>query len=157
MPRVKYYNTDTNKWEYADKSYGSNKNVDLAGYVKSVNGETPDENGNIEVQIGATEEEVAQIAKNKQDIEKLFDEKLDAYKLSEAVDEALAQAKASGEFKGDAGEPGKDYILTDADKQEIAELAAQMVEVSDTYDKNEIDAIMGSYITDIDTLIGGDS
>ena len=62
MPRVKYYNTDTNKWEYADKSYGSNKNVDLAGYVKSVNGETPDENGNVEVQIGATEEEVAQIA-----------------------------------------------------------------------------------------------
>lgn len=27
----------------------------------------------------------------------------------------------------------------------------------DTYTKTEIDAIMGSYITDIDTLVGGDA
>ena len=27
----------------------------------------------------------------------------------------------------------------------------------DTYTKAEIDAIMGSYITDIDTLVGGDA
>ena len=41
--------------------------------------------------------------------------KLDADKLPEAVNSALAQAKASGEFDG------KDYVLTDADRDEIAE------------------------------------
>lgn len=70
-----------------------------------------------------------------------------------AVNAALAQAKASGEFDGKdgytpvkgvdyfdgaQGEPGKDgqpgkdgkdYVLTDADKQEIAEQAAGMVDV----------------------------
>ena len=75
------------------------------------------------VQAGATKEEAAQIAQNKEDIEKLTADKLDADRLPEAVNEALAQAKASGEFKGD---PGDDYVLTEADKQEIAE----MVEVS---------------------------
>lgn len=73
--------------------------------------------------------------------------------LQEATNEALAQAKASGEFDGKDGkdgytpikgvdyfdgqpgqpgkdgEPGKDYILTEADKQEIAEQAAELVEV----------------------------
>ena len=84
--------------------------------------------------------------------------------LQEATNEALAQAKESGEFdgprgpegpqgeqgiqgekgekgepgekgdkgdKGDPGEPGADgadYILTDADKEEIAEMAADLVE-----------------------------
>ena len=88
--------------------------------------------------------------------------------LQEATSEALAQAKASGEFdgvdgkdgtsathswngtvltitsasgtssadlKGDPGEPGvdgSDYILTDADKTEIAEMAAELVEVPDS-------------------------
>lgn len=42
-----------------------------------------------------------------------------------AINEALAQAKESGEFKGDPGdkgdpgEPGQDYILTKEDRQEI--------------------------------------
>ena len=42
-----------------------------------------------------------------------------------AINEALAQAKESGEFKGDPGdkgdpgEPGQDYILTEEDRQEI--------------------------------------
>ena len=87
------------------------------------------------VEVGATEEEAAQIAQNKQDIEKLNTVKLDADKLTEALNYALAQAKASGQFDGkdgytpqkgidyfdgDPGEPGKDYNLTEADKQEIA-------------------------------------
>ena len=46
--------------------------------------------------------------------------------IKEALEEALVQAKASGEFKGD---PGDDYVLTEADKQEIAELTAQLVDV----------------------------
>ncbi len=56
---------------------------------------------------GATTEEAAQIAQNKADIEKLNTDKLDADKLPEAVNDALAQAKASGEFDGKPGEPGQ--------------------------------------------------
>lgn len=106
--------------------------------------------------------------------------------FQEAVNYALAQAKASGEFDGD------DYVLTDDDRNEIAELAAGLVEVPEgsgggisvtgatvgqtvkisavdengvptawepmdvSYTKQEIDAIMGSYVTDIDNLLGGD-
>ena len=43
--------------------------------------------------------------------------------LQSATVAALAQAKASGEFdgaKGDKGDPGNDYVITDADKAEIA-------------------------------------
>ena len=77
-------------------------------------------------QAGATVEEAAQIRRNQDNIENLSDVKLDASKLPEAVNDALAQAKSSGDFKG---EPGDDYVLTEADKQEIAELAAPLVEV----------------------------
>lgn len=53
-------------------------------------------------------------------------DKLDADRLPDAVSAALAQAKESGEFDGP---PGDDYVLTDADRQEIAEIAAGLVEV----------------------------
>lgn len=58
--------------------------------------------------------------------------KLDASELPTAINTALAQAKASGEFdgakgekgdtgpRGEKGEDGADYVLTDADKDEIA-------------------------------------
>lgn len=46
--------------------------------------------------------------------------------LQNATNEALAQAKESGEFDGP---PGDDYVLTDADRQEIAKIAAGLVEV----------------------------
>ena len=59
-----------------------------------------------QIKTGATEEEKAQIQQNKEDIEKLTQDKLDADKLPEAVNEALAQAKESGEFKGEKGEKG---------------------------------------------------
>lgn len=52
--------------------------------------------------------------------------KLGADTLGDAVEDALRQAKESGEFDG---EPGKDYVLTDDDKTEIAEEAAKLVEV----------------------------
>ena len=54
--------------------------------------------------------------------------------LKQAVEAALEEAKASGVFKGDPGEPGvpgNDYVLTDEDKREIAERAAGLVEVPD--------------------------
>lgn len=93
----------------------------VAGAIKEYFTENP-------VETGATEEESAQIAKNKEDIDDLKKDKLDASKLPEAVNDALAQAKESGLFDGQpgepgpAGEPGKDYILTDADKADIAKL-----------------------------------
>lgn len=78
------------------------------------------------VQAGATAEEAAQILQNKESIEKLADSKLDASGLPGAVEDALNLAKQSGEFKG---APGDDYVLTEADKTEIAEQAAQLVEI----------------------------
>lgn len=161
--------------------------------VQSVNGQT----GKVEL----TAEDVGAISQDD---------------LQEAINEALAQAKESGEFDGADGKDGytpqkgidyfdgkdgytpqkgvdyfdgSDYVLTDDDKTEIAEMAAGLVEVPegggvaitgatvgqtvkisavdengvptawepvDMYTKPEIDAIMGSYITDIDTLVGGD-
>lgn len=95
-------------------------------------------------------------------------------KLQEATNEALAQAKASGAFDGKDGkdgEPGKDgqpgaagkdgytpvkgvdyfdgkdgkdYILTEADKQEIAEQAAELVEVpTDAHINDLINTALG--------------
>ena len=55
-----------------------------------------------------------------------------ANKLPEVIDDALAQAKESGEFDGQPGVDGADYVLTDADKSEIAEMAAELVEVPDS-------------------------
>ena len=80
--------------------------------VQSVNGQT----GTVEL----TAEDVGAISKDD---------------LQGATNEVLAQAKASGEFKGEPGQPGqpgkdgKDYVLTDADKSEIAEMAAELVDV----------------------------
>ena len=72
--------------------------------------------------------------------------KIGKEELGAAVEEALTQAKESGEFKGDKGDPGytpqkgvdyfdgakgdpgDDYILTEADKTEIAETAADIVD-----------------------------
>ena len=55
--------------------------------------------------------------------------------LQEATNEALAQAKESGEFDGEPGKDGapgldgQDYVLTEEDKAEIAALAAELVEI----------------------------
>ena len=84
--------------------------------VKTVNGIEPDENGNVKVVVpngGASVEEAAQIQQNKENIAKLNTDKLDASKLPEAINDALEQAKASGEFNGEDGYTpvkGKDYF-----------------------------------------------
>ena len=71
-------------------------------------------------------------------LEKLSTEKLDADKLPTAVNDALAQAKASGEFDGEDGEDGQDGYtpvkgvdyFTDSDKQElVGELAENAIPV----------------------------
>lgn len=79
------------------------------------------------IEAGATAEEAAQIKKNKKDIQNLSNDKLDASKLSEAVDDALAQAKASGEFEGEPGYTpvrGKDYWTTEDKESILSELSA---------------------------------
>lgn len=55
---------------------------------------------------------------------KLSEEKVDQTQLTNAVNYALAQAKESGEFDG---RNGSDYVLTEADKEEIAENAKEKV------------------------------
>lgn len=49
--------------------------------------------------------------------------------LTDAVNSALEQAKASGDFKG---EPGDDYILTSSDKNEIANIVLGQIEIPDS-------------------------
>lgn len=66
-----------------------------------------------------TDEQKAQARKN---IDALGEEELPS-----AVDDALRQAKESGEFDG---KNGKDYVLTDADKTEIAEEVAMLIKVN---------------------------
>jgi hypothetical protein len=58
--------------------------------------------------------------------------------LPEAINKALAQAKASGEFNGAEGPAGKDYVLTKEDKQEIADLAAELIDESGIEDEDAI-------------------
>lgn len=113
--------------------------------------------------------------------------KLDATKLPEAINDALTQAKKSGEFdgadgvsathewdgtvlkvtsasgtssadlKGEKGDSGV-YIGEDEphDDDVLFWVKPDDDDTVDFYTKPEIDAIMGSYINDIDTLIGGD-
>ena len=52
------------------------------------------------------------------DVSQLEEQKVDYIQLANAVNTALGQAKASGEFDG---EDGSDYVLTEADKEEIAD------------------------------------
>ena len=111
-----YTETEVLNYTYLDNRLKELEGDGLAKAVADYLKENP-------VQAGATAEEAAQIQQNKTDIEQLTQDKLDASKLPEAVNEALAQAKASGEFDGN------DYVLTEADKTEIAEQAAEMVDV----------------------------
>jgi hypothetical protein len=84
--------------------------------------------------------------------------------IPEAINTALAQAKESGEFDGEPGKPGTtphigangnwyigetdtgvkargdDYVLTDADKEEIAGMAAELIDT-------ELLSIIGSGVT----------
>lgn len=81
----------------------------------------------------------------------------------EAVEDAVNEyLELNPPAQGAPGRDGKtpvkglDYF-TSSDVQEIADQAAALVKVPDTYTRQEIDAIMGAYITDIDALVGGGS
>ena len=100
-----YTETEVLNYTYLEERLKNLEGEGLANAVAAYLEENP-------VEAGATAEEAAQIRQNKQDIETLNHEKLSADALPGAVNEALAQAKASGEFdgqqgqKGDKGEPG---------------------------------------------------
>lgn len=106
MARIKpadyvYTETEVLNYSYLDKRLNDLEGEGLANAVEAYLKENP-------VQAGATEEEAKQIAQNKTDIEKLYAEKLDATELPTAINTALAQAKASGEFDGADGKDGVD-------------------------------------------------
>lgn len=86
---------------------------------------------------------------------------IDPEAIQEALEEYLAENPPApgpqgpkGE-KGDPGEDGKDYVLTEADKQEIAEQAAQLVEVPDSGGNAEwiplIDVTLEEPVTSVST------
>lgn len=119
-----YTETDVLNYAYLDERLKKLEGEGLAQAVADYLKDNP-------VQAGATAEEAAQIQQNKAEIEKIAKDKLDASALTEAVNEALTQAKESGEFKGEPGYTpvkGEDYF-TEADKREIAEQAAQLVKI----------------------------
>ena len=91
------------------------------GVVKSVNGATPDKNGNVSVETGSNAKNGATF------IPSVSEDGV----LSWTNDGGLSNPEpvnitgAKGE-KGDPGDAGQDYVLTDADKAEIAEEAAKL-------------------------------
>lgn len=56
--------------------------------------------------VTAVEERVTTLETETSELQETVNNKLDASKLPEAVNDALAQAKESGEFKGDKGDDG---------------------------------------------------
>lgn len=69
----------------------------------------------------------------------LIDNKLEASKLTEAINEALAQAKASGDFDGAPGEPGNDGVSPTVSVEEIT--GGHRVSITDK-DSTEIFDVM---------------
>lgn len=65
--------------------------------------------------------------------------------LQGAVNDALSQAKASGEFDGKDGADGNDYVLTDADKADIVAdvIAAIGAPIAGTIDENKVITLGG--------------
>lgn len=96
-----YTETEVLNYAYLDERLNALEGEGLANAVAEYLKENP-------VEAGATKEEAAQIAKNKADIETLTAEKLSADALPGAVNDALAEAKASGLFDGADGKDGQD-------------------------------------------------
>ena len=69
-----------------------------------------------------------------------------------AVNEALAAAKKSGEFDGKSA---YQYAVDGGYAGTEAEFAAKLAQ--NVYSKDEVDAALGAYITDVAALVGGDA
>lgn len=117
-------------------------NEDGKKFVKSINDIQPDENGNVQIVVENPDVDLTGYATEKWVQEKYqpkgeyltehqdISGKLDADKLPEAINTALAQAKDSGEFDGYTPIKGVDY-LTESDKADIVKQAADLVDITD--------------------------
>ena len=95
-----YTETEILNYSYLDKRIDGLEGEGLSKAVADYLEKNP-------VQAGATEEEKEQIQQNKDEIERLDADKLSESDLNDAIDSALATAKASGEFDGKDGQDGK--------------------------------------------------
>lgn len=87
-------------------------------YVKSVNGKTPDENGNVEIPVPDDSVDLTGYA-TEQFVQDGFQPKgdyLPSAELPNAVNDALVQAKESGKFDGEKGEPGNSGVYIGSTK-----------------------------------------
>ena len=95
----------------------------LTGYLLGGGGGVDLTAENIKTALGYTPADQENVDK----LSEKIDDKLDSSKLTEAINKALAQAKASGEFNGKDGQDGIDGetpikgtdYFTEADKEEI--------------------------------------
>lgn len=146
-----YVYTETEKWTYdnIERRLDDLEDSMTHGTVKSINGLIPDANGNVELEIpeGITGSGVIVSETEPEDTSVLWvdtdEDEVD--NVQDVINEALARAKASGEFDGKDGNDGKDYVLTEDDKAEIAEQASEMVGVSPP-DWNQNDPEAKDYI-----------
>ena len=104
--------------------------------VKTVNGVAPDENGNVNVAGGGSTPDLSGYAK-KEDIPSLY-----GYAKTDDIPSALPNPNA--------------LTFTGAVQASYDGSKPMSVEIPVSYSKSQIDAIMGSYITDIDNLVGGE-
>ena len=123
---VQFEETDPTVPDWAKQPDKPDYTAAEVGAVATVNGIAPDENGNVEVTANGSGIVVSESAPDDTSVLWVDPNDDETDNLQAVIDEALAQAKASGEFKGD---PGESYVLTEADKADIAEQAAQLVDV----------------------------
>ena len=122
-----------------------------AGGVKTVNGKAPDENGNVQIETGGgggsdpnavkytqqslTEAQKAQARENIGVVGTGKDGEDGVSATHKWNGTTLSITSASGtssaDLKGDPGEPGKDYVLTQADKEEIVRAVIESIPVAE--------------------------
>lgn len=111
--------TDIDLSNYATKKYVDDaiENIDVSGGITVEQDPTVPEWAKQLTKPSYTAEEIGALSKDE---------------LQSGINEALAQAKESGEFDGQPGKDGADgkdgtdYVLTEADKEEIAGIALRL-------------------------------
>lgn len=98
-------------------------NISMGGHLVTGLGEPQDDGDAVSLGF-ANRNYGSAIKQNKDDIEKLNTDKLDKNKLPEAVNNALAQAKDSGEFDGKDGEDGLGMFCSNRDRLELDDYLA---------------------------------
>lgn len=81
----------------------------------------------------------------------------DMEELREHVTDELIVAAVEGYLQENPVEVPANVSAFENDAGYLTEVPEGYAKTEDVYSKTEIDAIMGSYVTDIDTIIGGDA